>query len=122
MGTEFNRVNISRVYPGYLAVKSLEKTTGRKHTIELAKTLLQAFDERFLPIIDEPLFVISILLDSNFGLKAFPLHKQETARRVLIRHLKSTIVEDGANAGSGEVETIRSDETLSALDKRRRSQ
>jgi hypothetical protein len=95
-----NRVNISRVIPGYRHIKTVlenkaslkYKPVHRIYTNELADSLLAAVDKRFGKVYSTDHFVLGTLLDCNFGIKSFPQNERANALSILKTHLHNTKV------------------------------
>jgi hypothetical protein len=88
-----NRVNISRVIPGYqhiVDVLTKHATAKDGATRELANNILVGFKERFDKFIDQDYLVFGTFLDCNFGLESFEGSKHSDVRKRLIRILKNT--------------------------------
>ena len=92
-----NEISISRVFPCYLFLKerleattykvlgnNVETTYNYVHTVSIKKALAASLEKRFASLIENnDVFIISTLLDPNFGKRALPLAQRASAINLL---------------------------------------
>ena len=92
-----NEISISRVFPCYLFLKerleaksykltvnNVETQYNYVHTISLKKALAASLEKRFASLIENNnVFIISTLLDPNFGKRAIPIVQRASAINLL---------------------------------------
>ena len=98
-----NEISISRVYPCVLFLKRQLKDTNCKFTISLRQALLKSLETRFDDLIkNNDIFIISTLLDPNFGRSKIPKGEREYATLKLKSHLVATSTRTTSNSAQNK--------------------